>query len=238
MFRTAIDQFIQYANAHHYPETWVKAARVSSDVTCNATQLHLECWDPVLQHREAVAEDVADNEEEHDDEDEEDAEEEEEEEEEDHRGEPGYTPTGKKIIGHRKVSRDDMQLLVATSLQRCSFYQLLPAANYLKVIQDNYMACAHKQQLTGAEITGQYKSILHVAEEYSSLGALRKPVTFCLVDWHNKEPEWVSQTALRNHQKSQNCVNKAIELHKQSEATRREEFYHSRGISLCEVPLY
>jgi len=224
-FRMTIAQFTQYANTHHYPETWVKAAKASIEVRRNATQANLEPWDPIFDHLEDAGEEDEDNEEEDD-------EEEEEEEEEDHRGEPGYTPIGEKIIGHRKVNKDGMQLLVATGQQRCPLYQLLPAANYLKVVRDNYMACAHKQQLTGAEINGQYKGILHVAEEYSSPGALRKPVTFCLVEWHDKDPTWVSRTALRNHQKSRNGVDEAIEICKQRETTRREDFYRSRGISL------
>jgi len=112
-------------------------------------------------------------------------------EEEDYREEPRYTPIEEKIIGHRKVNKDGMQLLVATGQQRCPLYQLLLTANYLKVVQDNYMTCAHKQQLMSAEINGQYKGILHVVKEYSSSEALRKPVTFCLIEWHNKNPTWV-----------------------------------------------
>ncbi len=94
------------------------------------------------------------------------------------------------------------------------------------------MTCAHKQQLTNAEINDQYKGILHVVEEYSSSEALRKPVTFCLIEWHNKDPTWVFWTVLRNHQKSQNDVNKAIEICKQHKTMRKEDFYCSKDISL------
>jgi len=100
----------------------------------------------------------------------------------DHREESRYTLIEEKIIEHRKVNKDSMQLLVVTSQQRCPLYQLLLTVNYLKVVQDNYITCAHKQQLMSAEINGQYKGILHVAEKYSSSKALRKPVTFCLIE--------------------------------------------------------
>jgi len=146
---------------------------------------------------------------------------------------PGYTPLGEMIVAHRKVGRDGYQLLVATGHKDCPFYQLRPASDYLRAVADAYFDCQHAKRLTNTPLQGQYKGILHWAEEYSRPGALKKPVGVGLVAFHDKDkPEWAYRTIIEKFQKSRRGVDEAIELCKKREAKRRVRFYAKHGVDL------
>lgn len=229
------EQFEFFVKEHHYPLSWVHLIKAPSGVKVNTeggkTQEDTQMADAPAKWREGAQGKQGD---ESEDESEDSSDDEEKDEDFTDPGfKPGYTALGEMIVAHRKVGRDGRQLLVATGHKDCPFYQLRPAGDYLREVVDAYYKCEHAKQLTNTPLQGQYKGIRHVAEEYSRPGALKKPVTLSMVEFHDKpNPEWAYRTVLGKFQKSQRGVDEAIELCKKREARIRVKFYAKHGVDL------